>query len=107
MVFVPLLVFGVVSLETSRSGLAIGVTSRQSKRDCYNQRHSVFSFCLAGADPMAESTNEIPSDTLGDDLPRHKPYVPDDFELPEFTFSAVLLGAILGIIFGAWSLYLL
>jgi putative OPT family oligopeptide transporter len=35
-----------------------------------------------------------------------KPYVPDDAKLPEFTWSAVLLGAVLGIVFGASSLYL-
>jgi uncharacterized oligopeptide transporter (OPT) family protein len=37
----------------------------------------------------------------------HKPYVPDFVNMPEFTWSAVLLGAVLGIIFGASSLYLL
>src|SRR5215831_18397942 len=37
----------------------------------------------------------------------HKPYVPDDFIIPEFTWPSVLLGAVLGIIFGASSLYLL
>ena len=36
----------------------------------------------------------------------HKPYVPDGEEMPELTWSAVLLGAVLGIIFGASSLYL-
>jgi uncharacterized oligopeptide transporter (OPT) family protein len=35
------------------------------------------------------------------------PYVPPDKVLPEFTWPAVLLGAVLGIIFGASSLYLL
>src|SRR5438445_406326 len=37
----------------------------------------------------------------------HKPYVPPYVEMPEFTWPAVLLGAFLGIIFGASSLYLL
>jgi putative OPT family oligopeptide transporter len=36
----------------------------------------------------------------------HRPYVPDDARMPEFTWSAVLTGSILGIIFGASSLYL-
>jgi len=36
----------------------------------------------------------------------HQPYVPDHVVLPEFTWSAVLVGAILGIVFGASSLYL-
>jgi putative OPT family oligopeptide transporter len=38
--------------------------------------------------------------------PKHQPYVPDNVHLPEFTWSAVLLGAVLGILFGASSLYL-
>jgi putative OPT family oligopeptide transporter len=37
----------------------------------------------------------------------HQPYVPDSANLPEFTWPAVLVGAVLGIIFGASSLYLL
>ncbi len=37
---------------------------------------------------------------------KHKPYVSDETTMPEFTFSAVFVGAVLGIIFGASSLYL-
>jgi putative OPT family oligopeptide transporter len=36
----------------------------------------------------------------------HQPYVPDNVEMPEFTWSAVVAGACLGIVFGASSLYL-
>jgi putative OPT family oligopeptide transporter len=36
-----------------------------------------------------------------------KPYVPDQTILPEFTWPAILVGALLGILFGASSLYLL
>ena len=36
----------------------------------------------------------------------HQPYVPDGVQMPEFTWSAVLAGAVLGIVFGASSLYL-
>ncbi len=36
----------------------------------------------------------------------HEPYVPDDVEMAEFTWPAVLVGVVLGIIFGASSLYL-
>ncbi|HXY37118.1 MAG TPA: oligopeptide transporter, OPT family [Planctomycetaceae bacterium] len=36
----------------------------------------------------------------------HQPYVPDKATVPEFTLQAVLAGALLGIIFGASSLYL-
>ena len=36
----------------------------------------------------------------------HQPYVPDAARLPELTFSAVMLGTVLGIVFGASSLYL-
>jgi len=38
--------------------------------------------------------------------PEFRPYVPDASRLPELTVSAVLLGAVLGIVFGASSLYL-
>lgn len=37
----------------------------------------------------------------------HQPYVPDVSAIPEFTWQAVIVGAVLGIIFGASSLYLL
>jgi uncharacterized oligopeptide transporter (OPT) family protein len=37
----------------------------------------------------------------------HQPYVPDRESPPELTLRAVLLGAVLGILFGASSLYLL
>jgi putative OPT family oligopeptide transporter len=36
----------------------------------------------------------------------HHPYVPDDADIPEFTWGAVVAGALLGIVFGASSLYL-
>jgi len=38
--------------------------------------------------------------------PGHRPYVADSAAMPELTWSAVILGAFLGIIFGASSLYL-
>ena len=44
--------------------------------------------------------------TENEPAPAHQPYVPDDVQMPEFTWSAVLVGAFLGILFGASSLYL-
>ncbi len=38
--------------------------------------------------------------------PQHDPYVPDGVQMPELTWSAVLAGVVLGIVFGASSLYL-
>src|ERR671936_23462 len=38
--------------------------------------------------------------------PVHKPYVPDEVQMPEFTWSAVILGTVLGLVFAASSLYL-
>jgi putative OPT family oligopeptide transporter len=38
---------------------------------------------------------------------KHEPYVPDRVVMPEFTWPSVLLGVLLGILFGASSLYLL
>src|ERR1700720_3521939 len=36
----------------------------------------------------------------------HRPYVPANVEMREFTWPAVALGSLLGIVFGASSLYL-
>ena len=41
-----------------------------------------------------------------DETPQHQPFVPPSQSPPEFTWPAVLAGAVLGIIFGASSLYL-
>src|SRR5438067_7883507 len=48
---------------------------------------------------MAELPNDQPA--------AHKPYVPDEVQIPELTWQAVIVGALLGILFGASSLYLL
>src|SRR5215470_13851235 len=40
------------------------------------------------------------------DAPAHQPFVPPSETIPEFTWPTVLTGAVLGIIFGASSLYL-
>ncbi|MCK6456857.1 MAG: oligopeptide transporter, OPT family [Phycisphaerae bacterium] len=39
--------------------------------------------------------------------PEHQPFIPPEKSIPELTWKAVILGAALGIIFGASSLYLL
>ncbi len=44
--------------------------------------------------------------TVTEPAAAHEPYVPDAVRMPEFTWSAVLVGAVLGIVFGASSLYL-
>ena len=57
-----------------------------------------------------EKIQEIPPVVPAGTIPEpeiHKPYVPDLSAIPEFTAQAVILGAVLGIIFGASSLYLL
>src|SRR5207244_10529089 len=41
-----------------------------------------------------------------DEAPAFHPYIAPETKMPEFTFRAVLLGTILGMIFGASSLYL-
>src|SRR5258706_14533606 len=38
--------------------------------------------------------------------PAHQPFVPDDSRLAEFTLRAVVMGVLLGMLFGASSLYL-
>jgi putative OPT family oligopeptide transporter len=54
----------------------------------------------------AITANEPPLSVSAEAAPVHQPYVADMVQMPEFTWSAVLVGAILGIIFGASSLYL-
>src|SRR3954451_16372056 len=51
------------------------------------------------------SASELSADPNGSD-PDFQPYVPDKATIPELTWPAVTLGALLGIIFGASSLYL-
>jgi putative OPT family oligopeptide transporter len=38
--------------------------------------------------------------------PDHKPFIADKIKIPEFTFGPVIMGILLGILFGASSLYL-
>jgi putative OPT family oligopeptide transporter len=53
---------------------------------------------MSAYSPIVDGAAEGPSG--------HHPFVADGADIPELTFSAVLLGAVLGIIFGASSLYL-
>src|SRR5205807_6609291 len=56
---------------------------------------------------MAASSKENHSAAPGESAPEHIPYVPDNVEVPELTWPAVVVGALLGILFGASSLYLM
>src|SRR5205807_4900379 len=38
--------------------------------------------------------------------PSHQPYVPDNVIMPEFTLVPIIVGALLGVVFGASSIYL-
>jgi putative OPT family oligopeptide transporter len=61
-----------------------------------------------GAKPASTAVTSTPTGTAAGAAPEgHKPYVPDAAQLHEFTWPSVLVGALLGIIFGASSLYLL
>ena len=52
-------------------------------------------------------TLEAPKQTSVDEAtPPHRAYVPDDTTMPELTWPALVVGVVLGIIFGASSLYL-
>lgn len=42
----------------------------------------------------------------GGEVPEHRPYVPADQTIPEMGFAPVIVGALLGILFGMTSLYL-
>ena len=58
--------------------------------------HSGNNFDNVGPRMAAESQSKL----------KPAPYIPDATHLPEFTFRAVFTGALLGIVFGASSLYL-
>ena len=58
----------------------------------------------AMAAPTTEKRPSAP--TAASSAPAHQPYVPDSVQMPEFTWPAVLAGVVLGILFGAISLYL-
>src|SRR5438128_982565 len=49
----------------------------------------------------------VSTETANEAAGEFKPYVADQVEMKEFTWPAVLVGAVLGIVFGASSLYLL
>lgn len=53
--------------------------------------------------PIQTSANRRSEDTTPSG---HETYVPDNARISEFTLSAVVVGAVLGIVFGASSLYL-
>src|SRR5262245_38759267 len=56
---------------------------------------------------MAAPTTEAKAAPAAAEAPEGPhPYVPDRTRMPEFTWAAVLVGAALGILFGASSLYL-
>jgi putative OPT family oligopeptide transporter len=55
---------------------------------------------------LPESPDDELRDVSPDRGPVHQPYIPDKLRVPELTLSGVVLGSILGIIFGASSLYL-
>jgi putative OPT family oligopeptide transporter len=55
---------------------------------------------------MSAPASESAASSGKSDVPSHKPFVPDDAEVPEFTFSALVLGTCLGLVFAASSLYL-
>src|SRR5207302_8001376 len=57
-------------------------------------------------EPVSTLTEKPRKAIVSEATPEHKPFVPPEEQMPEFTWPAVLVGAVLGIIFGASSLYL-
>jgi len=47
-----------------------------------------------------------PEEPTGTSVPVHHPYIAPETRIPEFTARAVILGTLLGMVFGASSLYL-
>ena len=46
------------------------------------------------------------ADVSVDSAAVHKPYIPDEARIPEFTPKAVIVGSLFGLIFGASTVYL-
>jgi putative OPT family oligopeptide transporter len=61
----------------------------------------------APREPAPDAITKAPAGAAEAPTPEHKPYVPDVAHMHEFTWPAVIVGALLGILFGASSLYLL
>src|SRR6201981_321781 len=55
---------------------------------------------------MSSEDKPTPGETPATDTPPHQPFVPPSEAPPEFTWPTILTGVVLGIIFGASSLYL-
>src|SRR5260370_22555591 len=62
--------------------------------------------------PAAEAASRAPRTTTADRVPLagegepHKPFIPSDQDIPELTPLPLAVGALLGIVFGASSMYL-
>src|SRR5438128_4600703 len=56
---------------------------------------------------MAAAEQRAQTGSANDGVPEHKPYVSPSENIPESTWPAIVVGALLGILFGASSLYLL
>src|SRR3954469_10415455 len=53
--------------------------------------------------PQTATVDRVP---VADDVSEHKPFVPADKDIPELTPVPLIVGALLGILFGASSMYL-
>src|SRR5260370_3248095 len=62
--------------------------------------------------PAAEAASRAPRTTTADRVPlageeeQHKPFIPADQDIPELTPVPLAVGALLGIVFGSSSMYL-
>src|SRR5712692_5831697 len=52
------------------------------------------------------ATEPEPTPATSPEAGEHKPFVPDNVTMPEFTWPSLVVGALLGIVFGASSMYL-
>jgi len=56
--------------------------------------------------PQTATVDRVPIAAAGLDEPEHKPFISADQDIPELTVVPLLVGALLGIVFGASSMYL-
>jgi putative OPT family oligopeptide transporter len=92
--------WGTLSSVLFRAG-TLDVCPTQGSTAMASDSDPVPSTAITAAEPETPLASMPPETPTG-----HQPYVPDHVQMPELTWSAVLVGALLGIIFGASSLYL-
>ncbi len=69
--------------------------------DC-KKGHNLLAPCTRQVSLAIQNSEFMSTNTV----PEHKPFIADEANIPEFTWFPIVMGALLGIVFGASSMYL-